>query len=216
MLTFNCSQAACDFFSRIHKGKKITSVEKPLALSDSDGELQMDPQQWLVHAATVRRKNVLVAIHLKTRYSMLFFDMKKADDAGFVHAFTHRWIDGVMDLALKCNVLDMINPQVCDVFLSDVGKSYRLFQRSDRSSQGQINEILRVFKYNAEDFDFVTQSWSARRYDAGINKTPRSIPGLKGYGYPAEEMLVHWLMTVGGVDAAMDQQIRKHYREAQR
>ena len=216
MLTFNCSQAACDFFSRIHKGKKVTPVEKPPIPSAEDEGLHADPNQWLVHAATVKRKHVLVATHLKTRYSMLFFDMKKADHAGFVHAFTHRWIEGVMDLALKCDVLDMFEPQACDRLLSNMGNTYRLVQRGDRSSQGQINEILRIFKWDAEDFDFVTQPWSARRYDATINQTPRTITGLKGYGWPDEEMLIFWLMAVGGVDAAMAQQAREKYRQSQR
>ncbi|EFQ61598.1 DUF6933 domain-containing protein [Pseudomonas lactucae] len=214
MLTFNCSQAACDFFSRIHKGKKITPIEKVVALSAGDTELQADPEQWLVHAATVKRKHVLVVIHLKTRYSMLFFDMAKADDASFVQAFIHRWVDGVMDMALKCGVLDMIDPQACARLMSDAGQSYRLLQRGDRSSQTQINEILRVFKWNAEDFDFVTQPWSARRYDVGINRTPRTIAGIKGYGWPDQEMLIHWLTAVGGVDAATAQRAREQYRQA--
>lgn len=213
MLTFNCSQAACDFFSRIHKGKTITPVEKtPISRVEED-ELHSDPHQWLVHAATVQRKHVLLAIHLKTRYCMLFFDMKKADSAGFVHAFTHRWQEGVMDLVLKCGALEMVAPQACERLLSDAGESYRMLQRSDRSSQGQLNEILRVFKWDAEEFDFLRQPWSALRYDASINRTPRSIKGIKGYGYPVEEMLVHWLMTVGGVDALMAQQVREKYRQ---
>lgn len=172
-----------------------------------------DPHQWLVHAATVKRKHVLLVIHLKTRYCMLFFDTKKADSAGFVHAFTHRWLEGVMDLMLKCGVLDMVAPQMCERLLSDAGKPFRMLQRSDRSSQGQLNEILRVFKWDAEEFDFVRQPWSAQRYDASINRTPRSIKGIKGYGYPVEEMLVHWLMAVGGVDALTAQQAREKYRQ---
>ncbi|MGX5797672.1 hypothetical protein ACWHY4_28615 [Pseudomonas sp. E2-15] len=97
-----------------------------------------------------------------------------------------------------------------------MGNTYRLVQRGDRSSQGQINEILRIFKWDAEDFDFVTQPWSTRRYDATINRTPRTITGLKGYGWPEEEMLIFWLMAVGGVDAAMAQQAREKYRQSQR
>ncbi len=159
---------------------------------------------------------MLVVTHLKTRYSMLFFDMKKADHAGFVNTFIHRWIDGVMGLALKCDVLDMIDPQTCEQQLSGLGSTYRLFQRGDRSSQGQINDILRIFKWDAEDFDVVTQPWSASRYDVTINRTPRTITGLKGYGWPEEEMLIYWLMAVGNVEAAMAQQAREKYRQAHR
>ncbi len=216
MLTFNCSQAGSDFFSRIHKGKKITPVEKPPIPSAEGDALHADPNQWLVHAATVKRKHVLVATHLKTRYSMLFFDMKKADDAGFVKTFTHRWADGVMNIALKCGVLDILAPQVCDPLLSGLGSTYCFYPRSDRSSQGQINEILRVFKWDAEGFDFVKQPWSARRYDEAINRTPRTIPGIKGYGWPEEEMLIHWLTAFGAIDAATARAVREQYRQARR
>ncbi|MGE1156522.1 DUF6933 domain-containing protein [Pseudomonas kitaguniensis] len=216
MLTFNCSKAACEFFSRVRKGKKNTSVEQPPNPGAEDEELHADPNQWLVHAATVKRKHVLVAIHLKTRYSMLFFDMKKADDVGFLHTFSRRWTEGLMDLALKRGLLDMIDPQAYERLLSDSVQSCRMLQRSDRSSQGQINEILRLFKWDAEAFDFVTQPWSPRRYDATINQTPRTITGLKGYGFPEEEMLIHWLTTVAGVEGAMAQDAREKYRQSHR
>ncbi|TFY84203.1 hypothetical protein DYL59_30375 [Pseudomonas kairouanensis] len=211
MLTFNCSQAACDFFSRTHKGKKITSVEKPAVVETQDPALQSDSDQWLVHAATVQRKHVLLVIHLKTRYCMLFFDMKKADSAAFIHAFASRWEEGVANLAMRCEMLDKLDPEGCKRLLDDSLESYRLVQRTHRSSQTQLNEILRNFKWNAEDFDFVTRPWSAQRYDAGINGTPRSIPGIEGYGFPDKEMLVHFLVTLGGVDASTVKEAREKY-----
>jgi hypothetical protein len=216
VLTFNCSQAAGDFFSRVHKGKKITAVEKPAPKGAGDDGLPVDPNQWLVHAATVQRKHVLLVIHLKTRYCMLFFDMKKADAPGFVQAFTQRWAEGVMNIALKCGVLDMIDPQACERLVSELAQSYRLVLRGDRSCQAQINEILRVFKWDADDFNFVTRPWSARRYDEGINRIPRTITGIKGYGWPDKEMLIHWLTAIGGVDATAALQARERYRQSRR
>lgn len=80
MLVFNCSEAASDFFSRVHKGKKITPVQRPPSTTfddDQAGDSTSAPSQWLVHAITVQRKHVLLAIHLQTRYCMIFADMKK-------------------------------------------------------------------------------------------------------------------------------------------
>lgn len=213
MQTFNCSQPACDFFSRVNKGKKITPVQPPPA-SPEGADLHSDPHQWLVHAATVKRKHVLVAIHFQTRYCMLFFDMKKADAEGFAQVFYERWMSGMLDLALKCGILDWVNPQALEQLPAN--QSWCLVQRGDRSGQTTLNEILRFFKWDAEDFDFVKQPWSALRYDAGINRTPRGIKGQKnGYVFPDEEMLIHWLITAGGVDVAQARQSREIYRKLQ-
>lgn len=215
-LTFNCSQAACDFFSRIHNGKKITTIQQAPPTQASGEDLHTDPDQWLVHAATVQRKHVLLAIHLKTRYCMLFFDMKKADAEGFVQAFINRWINGVMDLAMKGGLLDFVDPQIIAQLSNDLRQSFLMLQRGDRSGQTHINEVLRFFKWDAEDFDFVNQPWSAVRYDALTNRRPRSIKQQKGYIYPDEEMLIHWLITVCRVPVSKAEQAREIYRHSLR
>ncbi|OIN44462.1 hypothetical protein BLL37_02145 [Pseudomonas azotoformans] len=209
MLTFNCSQAACEFFSRVHKGKKHTPVLRP-ALPVESYDLHSDPHQWLVHAATVKRKHVIVVMHLKTRYCMLFFDMKKADSERFFQVFFERWTAGILDNALKCAVLDWVDPQLLEQMLAN--QAYCLVQRGDRSGQTTLNEVLRFFKWDAEDFDFVTQPWSPLRYDAGINRTPRGFKGQNAYVFPDEEMLIHWLVAFGGVGVAKAQQTREIYR----
>ena len=215
-LTFNCSQAACDFFSRIHKGKKITAVQQAPPMQASGEVLHTDFDQWLVHAATVQRKHVLLAIHLKTRYCMLFFDMKKADAEGFVQSFINRWTIGVMDLLMKCGALDFVDPQIPQQLLKEHCQSFVMFPRGDRSAQTHINEVLRFFKWDAEDFDFVNQPWSALYYDARTNHTPRTIKGQKDYIFPDEEMLIHWLITVGSVPVPKAEQIREIYRRSLR
>ena len=53
MLIFNCTEAASNFFSRVHKGKKMTPVEKPPSPVIEDDEQGEFTEQWLVHAITV-------------------------------------------------------------------------------------------------------------------------------------------------------------------
>lgn len=143
---------------------------------------------------------------------MLFFDMKKADAEGFVQAFINRWTTGVMDLAMKCGLLDFVGPHIIEQLSNDLRQSFLMRQRGDRSGQTHINEVLRFFKWDAKDFDFVNQPWSAVRYDALTNQRPRSIKGQKGYIYPDEEMLIHWLITVGRVPVSKAEQAREIYR----
>lgn len=143
---------------------------------------------------------------------MLFFDMKKADADGFVRTFINRWMSGVLDLALKSDVLDLVDPSVPEQQFVSLVESYSLQQRGDRSAQTQINEILRSFEMDAEGVDLVAMPWSALHYDARINHTPRSLKGVKGLHLPDEEMLIHWLVTVGGLDPAGAALAREKYR----
>lgn len=199
MLNFNCTQAACNFFSRVHKGKKITPVQTeivPARDAATANSLQAESSQWLVHAATVQRKHVLLAIHVQTRYCMLFFDMKKADADGFVCAFKQRWLDGVVDYALHSGVLELIEPSVMHANFDALTHDYCFLQRSHRSAQGHLNEILRGFRWDAEDHDLVAQDWSPLRFDSHTNSTPRGGKGKTGYDFPGKEMLIYWLQDL--------------------
>jgi len=61
MLIFNCTEAASKFFSRVHKGKKVTPLDpNPPSSIIEDHELSGADEQWLVHAITVQRKHVLL------------------------------------------------------------------------------------------------------------------------------------------------------------
>lgn len=111
MLIFNCTEAASDFFSRVHKGKKITPVQKPPSPVIEDDEVGEFTEQWLVHATTVQRKHVLYVIHVPSRYCMIFADAKKADVEGFVHRFTERWIYGQMRHAGQFDLLQWVDDE---------------------------------------------------------------------------------------------------------
>ncbi|MGV8920035.1 MAG: DUF6933 domain-containing protein [Pseudomonas sp.] len=118
MLIFNCTQDATDFFSRIQKGKKISPVQSPPSRDIADDALTLaaaggnpaELSQWLVHVAQAKRKNVIVAIHLDTRYCMFFCNVKKGDTEGFVRDFKARWVTGTLDHAMKAGLLGWIDP----------------------------------------------------------------------------------------------------------
>jgi hypothetical protein len=57
---------------------------------------------------------------------MLFFDMKKADADSFMHTFINRWMSGVLDLALKSDVLDLVDPSVPEQQFVSLVESYCL------------------------------------------------------------------------------------------
>lgn len=213
MLVFNCTEAASDFFSRVHKGKKITPVQNPPSATIADdhaGDSKSELSQWLVHAITVQRKHVLLAIHLQTRYCMIFADMKKADVDGFVQAFTQRWMNNMLDHAMHSGVLEWVEyPSMYERF-TELNREFSFYRRSDRSAQGHLNEIVWIFKAHAADAGCLpTDEVAASGYDTWTNRTPRGSKGHKDLYFPDEEMLIHWLQKFCGANEASAQEARE-------
>lgn len=217
MLIFNCSEAASKFFSRVHKGKTITPVQKPPSSVIEDDEPVGSAEQWLVHAITVQRKHVLVVIHVQTRYCMIFADAKKADIEGFIHRFAERWIYGLMRHAGQHDLLRWIdNEPMMERFLEGCSE-YVFYKRGHRGAQKHINEIAWIFEGYATDWGTLpSDEFSAALFDGDRNDTPRSGKGRKDYYYPDEEMTVHWLRRYGGLDEPAVKAARERRMEVKR
>ena len=217
MLIFNCTEAASNFFSRVSKDKKITPVEKPPSPVIEDDEAVEFAEQWLIHAITVQRKHVLFVIHVPTRYCMIFADAKKADVEGFVHRFTERWIYGLMRHAGQHDLLQWVDDEPMMERFQASCNEFVFYKRGHRGAQQHLNEIAWFFEGCAAEWGTLpTDEFSAGRFDGDMNDTPRSSKGQKGYYYPDEEMIVHWLRRYGGLDELAAQAAREHRMEVKR
>ncbi|MGH8384142.1 MAG: DUF6933 domain-containing protein [Pseudomonas sp.] len=217
MLIFNCSEAASNFFSRVHKGKKITPVEKPPSPVIEDYESGEFVEQWLVHATTVQRKHVLYVIHVQTRYCMIFADAKKADVDGFIQRFAERWINGVMQHAGQHDLLRWFNDEIISDRFEKTWDEYVFYKRGHRGAQKHINEISWIFEDCVAEYGTLpSDEFSAGRFDANMNDNLRSSKEHKDYFSPDEEMIVHWLRHYGGLDDSAVQAARERRTEVKR
>jgi hypothetical protein len=217
MLIFNCTEAASQFFSRVHKGKKITPVEKPPSSIIEDDAPDESAEQWLVHAITVQRKHVLLVIHVQTRYCMIFADAKKADIEGFVQRFTERWINGLIRHAGQYDILRWVDDEpMMERFVENCG-DYLFYKRGHRGAQKHLNEIAWVFEdFAAEWGSLPSDEFSAGRFDGDMNDAPRSSKGHKDYYFPDEEMIAHWLRHYVGLDEPGVRAARERRMEVKR
>ncbi|BBP66618.1 hypothetical protein PHLH5_41590 [Pseudomonas sp. Cab53] len=217
MLIFNCTEAACNFFSRVHKGKKITPVEKPPSPVIEDDEVDGFAEQWLVHAITVQRKHVLFVIHVQTRYCMIFADAKKADVEGFIHRFSERWINGLMRHAGQYDLLHWVDDEPMMARFQESCHESVFYKRGHRGAQKHINEISWVFEDCAAEWGTLpSDEFSAGRFDGDMNNTPRGSKGHKDYYFPDEEMIIYWLRRYGGLDEPCVQKARERRMEVKR
>jgi hypothetical protein len=218
MLIFNCTEAASNFFSRVHKGKTITPVEAlPPSPTPEEDELGDSAEQWLVHAITVQRKHVLFVIHIKTRYCMIFADAKKADVEGFIQRFTERWINGLIHHAGQHDILQWVDVEPMMVRFEENCRQYALYKRRHRGAQKHIDEIAWIFQgFAAEWGTLPPDEFAAGRFDAQMNDTLRNSKGYKDYYAPDEEMMAHWLCQYCGLDEQGIQAARDRRKDARR
>lgn len=200
MLIFNCTEAASQFFSRVHKGKKITPVQKPPSPFIEDDEVGEFTEQWLVHATTVQRKHVLYAIHVQTRYCMIFADAKKADIESFIKRFSERWMEGLIRHAGNHDILQWVDPELMSDRFSQSCSESVFYKRGHRGAQKHISDISWVFEDCVYEWGTLpTDEFSAGRFDGDMNRTPRGSKGHKDFYYPDEEMIIHWLSLYAGL-----------------
>ena len=201
----------------MHKGKKITPVEKPPSSIIEDDAPDESAEQWLVHAITVQRKHVLFVIHVQTRYCMIFADAKKADIEGFVQRFTERWINGLIRHAGQYDILRWVDDEpMMERFVENCG-DYLFYKRGHRGAQKHLNEIAWVFEdFAAEWGSLPSDEFSAGRFDGDMNDAPRSRKGHKDYYFPDEEMIAHWLRHYVGLDEPGVRAARERRMEVKR
>ncbi|WHS59092.1 hypothetical protein [Pseudomonas sp. G2-4] len=213
MLIFNCTEAASKFFSRVHKGKKITPVEAPPENEPTD---DLPSEQWLVHAVTLQREHVLFVMHFGTRYCMVFSGTNKADLQGFIQKFMLRWIDGVMQHAARTGVLEQIDFTSTFERLQAGESQYHFYRRGDRSVQGHLNEIVWMFTDQTMEMGLPADEIAANQCDRRLNGMLKCLKGQKDYIVPNEEMLMHWFKHYCGVSDADVASARGRYKALMR
>lgn len=218
MLIFNCTEAARKFFSRVQKGKTITPVDQnPPSPTPEEDELGDLAEQWLVHAITVQRKNVLFVIHTKTRYCMIFADAKKADVDGFVQRFSERWIYGLMRHATQNDLFQWIDGELMPARYAQACREHVFYRRRHRGAQKHIDDIAWIFQdFAAEWGSLPADEFAAGHFDAQMNDTLRLSKGHKDYYSPDEEMIAHWLRIYSGLDEQGVQAARDRRKEVRR
>lgn len=200
MLVFNCTKAAAEFFTVTRHGKKYSPLQAPQTDTQDDCGTEAQPvSQWLVHAVKVRRKHVLIAMHIHTRYAMVFCDLKKGDKGTFLTLFMERLFNNMLFFAEEfalCNEADF--RQIFAGF-DEYHRDICFCLRGDRSVQNHINDVAWQFEESVNDVGYFPDSYAeGALFDEWVNSTIRSVRQSKDYFFPDEAMFTRWFTRYSG------------------
>ncbi|PHM27984.1 DUF6933 domain-containing protein [Xenorhabdus innexi] len=218
MLVFNCTKAAVEFFTLTRKGEKISPLESaptPLITDTTHNEHMVS--QWLVHTIKVQRKSVLIAMHIHTRYAMVFCEIKKGNWQAFLSMFIERLFNNMQFLGEKFEMCDKASfEHMLKRFLKMHSKPY-FCQRGDRSVQRHINDVAWHFDYHVYEIDeFPKDREQAASFDKWVNSLLRNTKQSKDYFHPEEAMFIEWMQRYQQLDADNEQLIRQYFSALRR
>ena len=178
MFAFNCTQNFRD---------NVCSAVNEIA----DDCVASNNLQWVVHSFQVKRKNCVVAMHVMSRYSILFANLKKTDPSSFFKLFTFRLYN---EMNFICGLDDVTSQRV----LKRLSKyaEFNYCKSYNRSVQAHINDVIFHFRDQIElagrlpkDDD---ELFSSGYY---VNRLLRSTFEVQDYFYPEERIVDFWRRT---------------------
>lgn len=199
MLVFNCTKAASDFFTVSRRGQKQTPIEDKPTESIFDVGTALEPiSQWLVHVIKVQRKNVIVAMHVHTRYAMVFCSVKKGDWLEFTNLLVERLFNNLHFFMEEFEWGDDDSfREMFNCFLAHHPRPY-FCQRGDRSVQSHINDVAWQFEDRVYQVGTLPDNeFESASFDEWVNSLLRKTKVSKDYFYPDEEMFLQWVSHYG-------------------
>ncbi|USD64500.1 hypothetical protein [Vibrio sp. SCSIO 43136] len=213
MLVFNCTKAAADFFTVTRGGKKQSPIEQaPTSVIDDTEQDNQLVSSWLVHAIKIQRKSVLIAVHVQTRYAMVFVGLKKGSWVEFTQQFTERLF---YNMQFFGEAFDLCDEQGIGNMLANfisIHHPPHFCQRGDRSVQSHINELAWQFEDRVHEIGCLPDGpEQTATFDEWANSMIRSTKNHKGYFHPDEEMFIIWMQSYRGLEESQVQSVREKF-----
>ncbi|SMC24322.1 hypothetical protein SAMN02745857_01839 [Andreprevotia lacus DSM 23236] len=208
MLLFQCTKDACAALTSTRKGVTESWIcDHPLPSDDP-------AWVWQLHAVKIARHPVLVAMHADTRFSMVFWGVKKGDGETLIQLFFERMLNHVAWLARDFALLDASGLKAMADRLIDVHQQCTFRAGGDRSVQTHLNEVVRYCRDAVADNGGLPDNQEqAAGFDAYLNQAPRGARG-RPHWFPDDEMLCACLRDFAGVDEAGLLHARERMRTA--
>jgi hypothetical protein len=210
MLILNCTKATAELFTTNKKGKKSTSIQPNPNFSILDTEYEGQRlSQWLIHTKKIHRKNVLIIMHIPTRFSMVFSGLNKGEWEKVIQLILERLANAMLNVDAMIDREDEAQFQLTLNNYIDTHRTFHFFQRSDRSVLSHIADVFWRFELEVQEIGHLPNNQEeAAGFDEFTNQMIRSTGQLPKGFFPESEMYIEWLTRYGGVDRSQADVIR--------
>ncbi|MDE1716251.1 hypothetical protein PWG14_27680 [Chromobacterium amazonense] len=210
MLLFHCTKDASTALSSTRNGVTHSWVnDQPLPAGDT-------PWIWQLHAVKIMRQTVLVAMHSDSRFTMVFWGMKKGDGETLLLLFFERLANHLFWLAEDTGALDESGCETMFNRLMTTHHAFRFHTNSDRSVQAHINEVVQCCRNAVADNGCLPDNYEeAAGFEQYLNKIIRSAHG-GDFFYPDEALLRACLRAFAGFHESQLRKVQEQMREARK
>lgn len=227
MLIFNCTKATQDFFTVTRQGRKQTIVENAPGKDMSEDAQHLNyedgspakPQQWVLHEVTIKRKHCLVAMEVDTRFAIIVMSVAKADAQSFLKYFYAFFTDQVAGYGEAYGIWPESETDTIVNRCRDHLQEVRFVQRSDRSVQTHINEVVRILRDELDVHpDLLTDNVMVGdylQYTNDVFRKSRAFPD-QDYIIPMTEMFIYWQREYRGMTPQQLEATREKMAEIRR
>jgi hypothetical protein len=211
MLVFNCTKTAAEFFTVTRQGKKQSPLEPTPAIGDTQQDNHL-VSSWLVHTIKVQRKNVLIAMHIQTRYAMVFTGLRKGDWPEFFNQWLERLFNNMQFFGEEFELCDEASFHTMFNQFIHLHPKPHFCQRGDRSVQSHINDVVWHFEYRVHEVGCLPDAQQeCASFDEWVNSMIRSTKTKKDYFHPDEEMFLDWMSQYGDLNESEAPLIRQYF-----
>ncbi len=176
---FNCTK---NFKDNVCSAMQSTHVD--------DKAINQD-MQWVMHSFQSRRKNCVIAMHVASRYSILFSDINKMNTTAFFELLMVRLYN---EMNFLCG-LDEVRGQRALKKLGNYAEFHYCHGYS-RSVQVHINDVIFHFRDQIDQAGRLPKN-NDEMFSSGyfVNRLMRTTVNNPEYFYPAEKMVNFWMRS---------------------
>ncbi|AMC35575.1 DUF6933 domain-containing protein [Janthinobacterium sp. B9-8] len=209
-MQFYCSKAAAEALETTQKGL-VKSWLEAAPVPEAAG-----PWAWQVHAIKLARQNVFIVMERETRFSMVFWGIKKGDGETLLKQFYARLVNLLLWINHDVNYLSEVDAVAAIERILERGQRYCFVAGVDRSAQTHINEVARECDYAFHmNGCLPNPEGEAAAFDMKINDTLRRVRG-GDYFWPFEAFFCSWAREYAGATPAQCEALMPRFLQLHR
>lgn len=199
----------------MHCTKDAAAVVGNGLLPASTEAIALQPGHWQLHAVTIGRRRVLLAMEAATRFVVLLWGIKKGHVDALRQQLAARLVQHVRDYDAQWAALSSLQlAKAVDAMQAACTALCLVAGGTSRSVQAHLNDVVASVRSLAQQYALPDTEEDRVYWDRRLNDTLRSTAGGR-YFYPDLAWFSASLLRYAGADDALLAQVAARHRQQQ-